>query len=108
MFWFGGPMVMAGTITLGTLVAFNTYLPCSRPGAALGDIVNSDSRGVACAERIFEVLDTPFEIRRFAECHDAADRPGPGRSSRTWTFQYSDGRAANPSPSINLDASRGR
>lgn len=61
--WFGGQMVMDGTLTLGELVAFNAYLlTLAQPVADLGFVVNSAGEAVAGGQRIFEVLDLPEEI----------------------------------------------
>lgn len=62
--WFGGQMVLAGTITLGELVAFNAYLLLlAQPVQELGFIVNSAGEAVAGGQRIFEVLDVDEEIK---------------------------------------------
>jgi len=66
--WVGGLQVIGGTLTLGTLVAFNTYLSfLLMPIFQLGFIAGSISRAGASAERVFEVVDAESEVR---------DRPG--------------------------------
>ncbi len=61
--WFGGRMVIAGTLTLGELAAFNAYLLLlGGPTQQLGFVVNAAGEAVAGAQRIFEVLDLPEEI----------------------------------------------
>ncbi|MBI5292051.1 MAG: ABC transporter ATP-binding protein [Chloroflexi bacterium] len=61
--WFGGRMVMAGTLTLGELVAFNAYLLLlAAPVQQLAFVVNSAGEAVAGGQRIFEILDLPEEI----------------------------------------------
>jgi len=66
--WFGGHQVIGGTLSLGELVAFNTYLSLLiMPIMMLGMIVAQLSRAGVSAERIFEVLDTQSEV---------ANRPG--------------------------------
>ncbi len=61
--WFGGMMVLDGTLTLGELVAFNAYLlTLAQPVADLGFVVNSAGEAVAGGQRVFEVLDLPEEI----------------------------------------------
>jgi ABC-type multidrug transport system fused ATPase/permease subunit len=56
--WFGGLEVMAGTLTLGTLLAFNSYLArLSQPTRMLGFIIAWISRATASGERLFEILD---------------------------------------------------
>jgi ATP-binding cassette, subfamily B, multidrug efflux pump len=61
--WFGGQMVIDGTLTLGELVAFNAYLlTLAQPVADLGSVVNAAGEAVAGAQRIVEVLDLEEEI----------------------------------------------
>jgi ATP-binding cassette subfamily B multidrug efflux pump len=56
--WFGGSMVLAGTLSLGELVAFNAYLLLlAGPVQQLGNVVN------AAGERIFEILDLDEAIQ---------------------------------------------
>ena len=61
--WFGGRMVVAGTLTLGEVVAFNSYLLIlAAPVAQLGFVVSSAGEAVAGGQRIYEILDLPEEI----------------------------------------------
>ncbi|MFQ5854406.1 MAG: ABC transporter ATP-binding protein [Anaerolineae bacterium] len=63
--WFGGRMVMADQMTIGTLVAFNSYLMMlALPVQRLGFQVTLLTQAVASGERIFEILDTQTEIRQ--------------------------------------------
>ncbi|MEJ5200375.1 MAG: ABC transporter ATP-binding protein, partial [Anaerolineae bacterium] len=105
-FWFGGPMVAAGNLSLGTLVAFNSYiLMLSGPVQRLGNIVNLTAEAFACAERIFEVLDTPFEIHDSPNALVLKDVRGHVRFEHV-DFKYSDGRQPTLTD-INLDAQPG-
>ena len=67
----GGHMVLAGTFTIGTIVAFGAYL-----GQLYGPLQSLTNAPVAFAqsmvsfERVFEVLDLPVEIQ---EVPDAVD-----------------------------------
>jgi ATP-binding cassette subfamily B multidrug efflux pump len=62
--WFGGRDVLAGRMTIGTLVAFNGYVAMlGMPARRLGFFVNMLSEALASAERIFELLDEPVKIR---------------------------------------------
>jgi ATP-binding cassette subfamily B protein len=57
--WFGGQMVMDGTLTVGAIVAFNAYiLMMAEPAQQLTGLVNSGGEAAAGAQRVFEVLDT--------------------------------------------------
>jgi ATP-binding cassette subfamily B multidrug efflux pump len=61
--WFGGQMVMNGSLTIGELVAFNSYLLLlSAPAQQLTWQVNSAGEAAAGVQRAFSVLDTPLEI----------------------------------------------
>jgi ATP-binding cassette subfamily B protein len=61
--WFGGRMVVEGTLTLGELAAFNAYLLLlGAPVQQLGFVVNAAGEAVAGGQRIFEILDLPEEI----------------------------------------------
>jgi ATP-binding cassette subfamily B protein len=62
--WFGGQMVMAGTLTIGTIVAFNAYvLMLAEPAQQLTGLVNAGGEAAAGAKRVFEVLDTQPAIQ---------------------------------------------
>jgi ATP-binding cassette subfamily B protein len=66
--WYGGRLTINGTITLGTLVAFNSYLfLLAQPLQSFGMLFGMAQRAAAGAERVFDVLDQPVAI---------ADRPG--------------------------------
>jgi ATP-binding cassette subfamily B protein len=66
--WYGGRLAIDGQITLGTLVAFNSYLLLlAWPLQGLGMLFGFAQRAAASADRVFEVLDQPPAI---------ADRPG--------------------------------
>lgn len=61
--WFGGREVMAGRITVGSLVAFFFYLGLLIwPMIALGWVVNLFQRGAASMGRLSEILETPPAI----------------------------------------------
>jgi ATP-binding cassette subfamily B protein len=56
--------MIQGEITVGTLVAFNTYLLLIiRPVRRLGFLIGQSSRAIAAGERIFEILDSPVELQ---------------------------------------------
>jgi ATP-binding cassette subfamily B protein len=66
--WIGGLQVIGGSLSLGSLVAFNTYLAfLVMPVMMLGMISAMLSRAGASATRVFEVLDAQIEV---------ADKPG--------------------------------
>lgn len=66
--WVGGRMTIDGTITVGTIIAFNYYLArLVGPTRRVGFIIGTLSRAVASAQRIFEIMDTVPDVQ---------DRPG--------------------------------
>ena len=61
--WFGGQMVINGTLTVGEIVAFNAYvLLMAEPAQQLTGLVDAGGEAAAGARRVFEVLDTHPEI----------------------------------------------
>ncbi|MHB8764716.1 MAG: ABC transporter ATP-binding protein [Deferrisomatales bacterium] len=68
VFWAGGHLVLRGTFTVGTIVAFSAYLTqLYGPLMALTNARVDFATSLVSFERVFEVLDLPAEI---------ADRPG--------------------------------
>ncbi|MBI4759852.1 MAG: ABC transporter ATP-binding protein [Chloroflexota bacterium] len=62
--WFGGQMVIEGTLTVGAIVAFNAYvLMMAEPAQSLTGLVNAGGEAAAGAQRVFEVLETEPEIQ---------------------------------------------
>ncbi len=71
--WYGGRLVAQGSLTLGELVAFTSYMgQLARPVRMLGRIVPFISQALACGERIFEILDAESEVQ---ETPDALELP---------------------------------
>jgi ATP-binding cassette subfamily B multidrug efflux pump len=61
---FGGLQVIGGRLSIGELVAFNTYLGFLLfPIFTLGFLAAGISRAGASSLRVFEVLDTPLEVQ---------------------------------------------
>lgn len=61
--WFGGTQVIAGTLSVGELVAFNTYLSfLLMPVFILGSTIATISQADASAQRFFEVVDAPIDV----------------------------------------------
>ncbi len=62
--WFGGGMVLRGEMTVGEVVAFNSYLLLlAAPTQQLTWLVNTAGEAVAGLQRSFEILDLAPEIR---------------------------------------------
>lgn len=71
--WYGGLQVIWGTLTLGELVAFTTYLAqLSSPIRRLGLIIPALAMAGASAERVFEILDEETPVK---ESPDARPLP---------------------------------
>jgi ATP-binding cassette subfamily B multidrug efflux pump len=71
--WFGGRDVIGGRLTLGALVAFNSYLMIGMaPLMMLGNILTMVSRAEASAGRFWEVLDTQPAVQVAPEPYGAA------------------------------------
>ena len=63
VFWVAGTWCCAGTFTIGTIVAFGTYLTqLYGPLAALTNARVEFATSMVSFERVFEVLDLPVEI----------------------------------------------
>src|ERR687894_1529737 len=61
--YFGGLQVIGDSLTIGELVAFNTYLGFLLfPILTIGFLAAGISRAGASSQRIFEVLDAPLEV----------------------------------------------
>jgi ATP-binding cassette, subfamily B, multidrug efflux pump len=70
---FGGLQVIGGSLSIGELVAFNTYLGFLLfPILTIGFLSASISRAGASSQRVFEVLDAPLEVQ---EAPDAVPLP---------------------------------
>ena len=99
--WFGGQMVMEGTLTIGAIVAFNAYiLMLAEPAQQLTSLVNAGGEAVAGAQRVFEVLDVQPAI----QSPEAAVKIEPLRGEvefRNVALKYQDERTASLS-GINL------
>jgi ATP-binding cassette subfamily B protein len=61
--WFGGALVVAGTISVGSFVAFGMYLAMlTWPLIALGWVINLFQRGAASMTRLLDILDARPEL----------------------------------------------
>ncbi len=90
--WGGGYQVIASRLTVGELVAFQSYLMLAMfPMIMLGMIIVSVSQAGAGAERIFEILDAESEVKERAEAQELP--PIRGRVVfENVTFRYFEGQ----------------
>ena len=78
--WVGAVQIVRGTLTVGELVAFTSYLfLLLQPLFVLGFGAQQIARAGASADRLFEILDAPEDV---AETPDAPAAPATGRPSR--------------------------
>ncbi|MGB0386999.1 MAG: ABC transporter ATP-binding protein [Ardenticatenaceae bacterium] len=62
--WYGGNRVISNQLSLGTLIAFNTYLSfLLMPVFQLGFISQLLSRASASSERLYEIIDAESEVK---------------------------------------------
>jgi ATP-binding cassette subfamily B multidrug efflux pump len=85
--WWGGGWVLAGTLTLGSLVAFTQYSQrFFRPISDLSEKFNLLQSAMASSERIFTLLDTPVGVL-VPPTPTASDGPGDIVFDHVW-FAY--------------------
>ncbi|MFD7918335.1 ABC transporter transmembrane domain-containing protein [Streptomyces sp. NPDC059740] len=103
----GGWMATRGQITLGTFVAFSTYLAqLVAPVRMLAVMLTVGQQARAGVERVFELIDTAPALTEHPDAHDLpADTPG-GIEFEDVTFYYGDAPA--PHPAIEQDETDGR
>jgi len=74
---FGGYMVIHGTLGIGAIVAFNSYLlMLQAPFMMLGMLIMMGQRAAASAERIYEILDEEPTITDSPDAIDLVDCTG--------------------------------
>jgi ABC-type multidrug transport system fused ATPase/permease subunit len=62
--WYGGTLVINGSLTWGELVAFTTYIAqLVTPVRRLGTIIPTLMQAVASGERVFEILDADIDVK---------------------------------------------
>lgn len=93
LLWFGGPQVIAGDVTVGTLFAMIAYvLMLNAPVLHMGFVVNLAATAGASASRIFEIVDTPNEIEEAADAIALENPRGEVRFEGV-SFTYGQGRS---------------
>jgi ATP-binding cassette subfamily B protein len=82
--WYGGGQVLAGVLTLGSLVAFIQYSQrFFRPISDISEKFNLLQAAMASSERIFTLLDTPATIVSPSEAGSSGARPRVGLATPT-------------------------
>jgi ABC-type multidrug transport system fused ATPase/permease subunit len=89
--WYGGRLVVDGGITLGTLVAFNSYVVMLVwPLQSLGMLFGFAQRAAASAERVFEILDRPPGIADRQGAQPLAEPPAGAAGPRGARVRFDD------------------
>lgn len=87
----GGPMVLAGTLTVGELAAFTALLAVFLPPLrSMGWMMSVIQRGRAALERIFELVDAPVERPEGSAGRVTKPGHGPTIEIRDLSFAYPD------------------
>jgi len=106
--WVGGQNVIAGLVSLGTLIGFTTYVQMLlRPIRQTGMMLSVVVRSLAAAERVFEVLDTQPDIRDAADAYPLPPVKGHVRFEAV-SFVYDAGaEGVEALRDVNLEAAPG-
>jgi ATP-binding cassette subfamily B protein len=99
----GGLMVLDGHTTIGTIVAFNSYvLMLQPPFRLLGMMIMLGQRASASASRIYQILDTPSDV---VDHPEAIERPLRGDLAFVdVSFAYPNGTLALDHLNLSLRA----
>jgi ATP-binding cassette subfamily B protein len=101
--WFGGRLVINGQLTLGELVAFNTYLlQLIGPMRRLGFMVTLLGESQASAERVFEILDARSEVEDAPDAVKLGEIQG-GVTFEDISFSYIGGAKVLSNISFNVE-----
>jgi ATP-binding cassette subfamily B protein len=93
LLWFGGPAVIRGELTVGSLFAMISYvLMLNAPVSHLGFLVNLAATAAASAARVFEIIDMPNEVVEAPDAVAVDQVRGEVRFEAV-SFAYSEGRS---------------
>ncbi len=105
VFWVGGYLVLQGTFTVGTIVAFGAYLTqLYGPLSAISNAHIEFATSMVSFERVFEVLDLPVEIKDKKNAIELKDVKGSVRFENV-SFSYTEGGDGGASR-LGVSASR--
>lgn len=89
--WVGGQQVAAGTLTVGSLTEFLTFITIlQQPLRQIGMIVNASARATGSGARLFDVLDTDPAIKDAPDARNLVIEQGLLRFENV-TFSYDHG-----------------
>jgi ABC-type multidrug transport system fused ATPase/permease subunit len=84
LLYYGGRQVIDGSLSLGSLVAFYSYLMMLvYPAQVIGWLTGLAQRAIASGERVYEVLDSPLEMTERPDAKPLTGPLGPPASRRT-------------------------
>ena len=105
--WVGGERVIAGTMTVGTLTEFLTFITILQlPVRSLGLVVNSFARGSSCGARLFAVIDLEPSIRDAEGARELSVSDGTIRFENVSFAYHEDGPLALDG--ISFEVRRGK
>jgi len=91
--WLGATQVAAGRLTVGELLVFLAYLAqLFEPLNQLSHVGATVAGATAGARRVFEILDTPEEVKDRPDARPIASRSAGEISFRNVSFSYEKGR----------------
>ena len=89
--WYGGNSVINGSVTAGSLVAFLTYaVNISNPIKRLSRVIGNIQKALAAAQRVFDVLDLPEDIKNAPDAKELPPVKGDVRFNDV-SFAYNEG-----------------
>lgn len=103
---YGGLLTIQGQLTVGELVAFNTYLgQLFNPVRLLGNIIPAVAMAISAAGRIFEILDASAEVH---DAPGAADLPPVRGHVRFENVSFAYAGTRKVLDSVNVDVHPGQ
>jgi ABC-type multidrug transport system fused ATPase/permease subunit len=90
LLYVGGRQVIDGSLSLGSLVAFYSYLMLLiYPAQVIGWLTGLAQRAIASGARVYEILDTPIEMTERKDAVPVPTTRGDVRFENVW-FSYVD------------------
>lgn len=107
--WGGGIEVIAGSLSLGAIVAFTDYLmTIMAPLSFLVMMANAIAAGTASADRVYEVLDAIPDIRELPAAIRLSDKAAGRVVFNHVNFRYDGAESENVLENINFEAQPGQ
>jgi ATP-binding cassette subfamily B protein len=104
VFWIGGHLALRGAFTVGTIIAFGTYLgQLYGPLSALTNARVEFATSMVSFERVFEVLDLPVEIEDRPRAVPLERPQGRVRFEGVWFSYLGDGEEGDGAAGMGLE-----